>query len=97
MRELRNHLRRTALGHAPADGLGPVAASSGNGGSGFSIDLSLPYQECTNRATAQFERAYLAALRREAGGNISKAARMAQTDRTYLSRLLAKYSMKAID
>jgi transcriptional regulator with GAF, ATPase, and Fis domain len=55
------------------------------------IDLSLPFKDCKTMAVDRFERAYLQILMKEAAGNVSKAARIAQTDRTYLSRLLVKH------
>jgi DNA-binding NtrC family response regulator len=43
---------------------------------------------------AEFEQGYLSALLQQAGGNISKAARMAKMDRMYLYRLLQRYELR---
>jgi two-component system, NtrC family, response regulator GlrR len=89
VRELRNYLRRLVLGEARAPGelaTAPAVSES-------TIDLALPFKENKLRATERFERAYLQSLMRQAEGNISKAARIAQTDRTYLSRMLSRYKI----
>ena len=57
------------------------------------MDLSLSFKAAKEAAVGRFERAYLAALLDKTKGNISEAARQAQTDRTYLSRLLNKYNI----
>ena len=98
VRELRNYLRRIALGEphvliAPAT---PTAAAEPRELM-ETIDLSLAFKDGKMRAIEHFERAYLLALMKETEGNVSKAARLAQTDRTYLSRLLAKHSIRPVD
>jgi transcriptional regulator with GAF, ATPase, and Fis domain len=93
VRELRNYLRRMAFGDDCCSPLGPITTTASVPAEAFEVDLALPFKECKNRATERFERHYLQALIKEAGGNISKAARMAQTDRTYLSRLLSRYNI----
>lgn len=87
VRELRNYVRRLAF-DAQAQ---PEAAGAPTTGSHPAVDLSRPFKNAKEEAIATFERAYLTALLDRTGGNISHAARIAQTDRTYLSRLLAKY------
>jgi transcriptional regulator with GAF, ATPase, and Fis domain len=91
VRELRNYLRRLALGEARS--LADSAAPAQKEGLQLEIDLAVPFKESKLRATERFERAYLQALMKLAEGNISKASRLAQTDRTYLSRLLARYGL----
>lgn len=90
IRELRNHLRRIALGEV-ANPTAPAGQPEIK--EPCSIDLSIPFKDCKMKAIEQFERTYLSALMKACHGNISKAARTAQTDRTYLSRLLTKYSI----
>jgi DNA-binding NtrC family response regulator len=100
VRELRNHLRRFALGEPALQALAAIGTPASPtltapaAASAEAIDLAVPFREHKARATELFERRYLEVLMREAGGNISKAARIAQTDRTYLSRMLDKYGLK---
>ena len=50
------------------------------------------YHAAKDRVVAQFEREYLTRLVGRAGGNMSKAARLASIDRTTLYRLMDKHS-----
>jgi DNA-binding NtrC family response regulator len=52
-----------------------------------------PYHTAKDRVIAQFETEYLARLIQRAGGNMSKAARMAKVDRTTLYRLAEKHGV----
>jgi transcriptional regulator with GAF, ATPase, and Fis domain len=87
-REMRNYLRRLTLGQAVAPDAGGVADDDE-----VEVDISVPFKDAKEGAIVRFERRYLSALLEAAGGNISQAARIAQTDRTYLSRLVAKYRL----
>ena len=49
------------------------------------------YHTARDRVLAEFEKEYLEYVVREAGGNISDAARMAGVDRTTLYRLMEKH------
>ena len=49
-----------------------------------------PYHTARRQVLAEFERRYLTVLLNRAGGNMSKAARMAGVDRTTLYRLMEK-------
>ncbi|MBK8480640.1 MAG: sigma 54-dependent Fis family transcriptional regulator [Proteobacteria bacterium] len=101
VRELRNHLRRLALGAAESLGAGAALAGGLGGGaaqpapSSLALDLAVSFREAKEQAVGRFERAYLEALLRHTGGNVSQAARLAQTDRTYLSRLLLKHGVSS--
>jgi DNA-binding NtrC family response regulator len=53
-----------------------------------SASLRLSFREAKEEAIAQWERDYLPRLMREAGGNLSRAARMARIDRGHLRELL---------
>jgi len=58
--------------------------------------LAMPdeaYHVAKDRITAQFEKDYLNRLIARAGGNMSKAARLAKVDRTTLYRLMEKHSI----
>jgi DNA-binding NtrC family response regulator len=64
------------------------------------VEASLPmvvtddaYHVAKDRITAQFEKDYLNRLIGRAGGNMSKAARLAKVDRTTLYRLMEKHSI----
>jgi DNA-binding NtrC family response regulator len=46
---------------------------------------------------SRFEKEYLARLVSRAGGNMSKAARLARIDRTTLYRLMEKHSFRRDD
>ena len=109
VRELRNAIDRAlALGPweaerdrepgsphgSPVDSCGP---SGPPGSPGPAIDLSRPFKEARDDWTATFERAYLAALLAEHGGNIRAAARAAGIDRVHLYRLLALHGLRRGD
>lgn len=59
--------------------------------------LDGPFHEVKDRVIAQFERDYLARLVGRAGGNMSKAARQANVDRTTLYRLMEKHGLQRDD
>jgi DNA-binding NtrC family response regulator len=55
------------------------------------------YHAAKDRVVAQFEREYLTRLINRAGGNMSKAARLACIDRTTLYRLMEKHGFRRDD
>jgi DNA-binding NtrC family response regulator len=55
------------------------------------------YHSAKDRVIAQFEREYLSRLVGRAGGNMSKAARLASIDRTTLYRLMDKHAFQRND
>ncbi len=59
-----------------------------------SVDLNAPYTQQKDAVVDAFSRVYLRALMARAAGNQTDAARMADLDRTYLGRLLAKYGFR---
>jgi DNA-binding NtrC family response regulator len=59
--------------------------------------LDEAYHTAKDRVVAQFEREYLTRLVNRAGGNMSKAARLASIDRTTLYRLMDKHSFHRDD
>ena len=59
-----------------------------------SVVLSRSLNPPTPEEVTAFERAYLAALLEQAGGNMSKAARTAGIDRMYLHRLVQKHGLR---
>ena len=52
-----------------------------------------PFHQVKERVIAEFEKAYLRRLVGRAGGNMSKAARLANVDRTTLYRLMDKHNL----
>jgi DNA-binding NtrC family response regulator len=58
------------------------------------VDLGTPYATQKDALVDRFTRRYLDALMQRAGGNQSVASRLADLDRTYLGKMLAKYGMK---
>ncbi len=55
------------------------------------------YHSAKDRVVAQFEKEYLTRLVSRAGGNMSKAARLASIDRTTLYRLMDKHAFHRDD
>ncbi len=55
------------------------------------------YRRAKQRAMVEFERTFLARAIRSTGGNISEAARLIQTERRHLSRLLKKHGLDPIN
>jgi DNA-binding NtrC family response regulator len=53
-----------------------------------------PYHAAKDRLIAEFEREYLSRLSARAGGNMSRAARLANIDRTTLYRLMEKHNIR---
>jgi DNA-binding NtrC family response regulator len=95
VRELRNVIARAA-----ALCQGDVIAEADVAGEGFgfrgsvaereALDLAGTFAEAKSHAIERFEQAYLAALLRRCGGNLSKASRQADIARNHLRALLKK-------
>jgi DNA-binding NtrC family response regulator len=96
-RELRNVIERAcALSHGSRleieDALDQPAA--GGTGPGSPVELDLPFKEAKARIIDDFERAYIGALLKRHGGNLSAAARAADIDRKHLRELLRKHGLR---
>ncbi len=97
VRELRNYVERSVVLQSASPTLrrgqggvgGPAATGPVNG-----IDLSVPFRIAKDAVIDSFERSYLSQLLEAAGGNMSKAARMAGMDRMYLHRLVQKHGLR---
>jgi DNA-binding NtrC family response regulator len=96
VRELRNLVARAAalseegvikLEDLSSGGFGYRAASS------ELVDEEVAFATAKQRAVSRFERSYLEALMRRAGGNISRAAREADLARHHLRDLLRKHGL----
>ncbi|RLB56761.1 MAG: hypothetical protein DRJ42_02485 [Deltaproteobacteria bacterium] len=93
VRELRNVVEATlVMGEAPPLGDAPT----GPDGTMDVVEAALGhgYKEARGAVLDDFERRYCDALLSRAGGNVSRAARDARMDRTYLIKLLVKHGLK---
>ena len=85
----------TALVRGPGDSLKTEAGGHlVEAGESFAELVELPYREARGRLLEKFESAYLEHLLKRAEGKVSKAARIASMNRSYLRQLLARYNPK---
>ncbi len=99
VRELRNVIEAAvAMGEAPLlDATATPArpeAPHGDAATSPAGILGLPYKDARAQVLAEFERGYLRHIVDRAGGNVSRAARDAQIDRTHLIELLRKHGIR---
>ncbi|MEZ4362032.1 MAG: sigma 54-interacting transcriptional regulator [Kofleriaceae bacterium] len=91
VRELRNAVESMLLmGTSHEFGGGAAGAGGVDGDPG----LELPYKEARAEVTRAFEERYLRSLLTRADGNVSKAARIAQMDRSHLIELLRRHQLR---
>src|SRR5690606_37033744 len=91
VRELRNWVEATlAIGEAEA----PVPRSLPPLELGFEELVDLPYKDARGRLLDKFEKEYCEHLMTSTKGNVSKAARVARMDRSYLIKLLQRHQLK---
>jgi transcriptional regulator with PAS, ATPase and Fis domain len=100
VRELQNVIEHVAVLAEPDQVLEandiPVYDDSGEAPSEQALVLPVSdeaYHPAKEKVIARFERDYLARLVTRAGGNMSKAARLANVDRTTLYRLMDKHNV----
>src|SRR5687767_3488205 len=99
VRELQNVIEHVAVLVEPDQDIQPadipVYDDAGADGAGDRSSLlpanDEPYHAAKERVVARFEKEYFARLVARAGGNMSKAARLAGVDRTTLYRLMDKH------
>ncbi len=106
VRELQNVIEHAVVLLEPGEPIQPEDIPSIDGtplgesfGGGFAV-LSggdEKYHDARERIIGHFEREYLTWLVRRAGGNMSKAARIAGVDRTTLYRLSEKHGLERSD
>jgi DNA-binding NtrC family response regulator len=103
VRELQNAIEHVAVLAEPNQPIGaddipthdePVAAGRGAASGVPAGVLDDAYHLAKDRLVAHFEKEYLSRLVTRAGGNMSKAARLASIDRTTLYRLMEKHSFR---
>jgi transcriptional regulator with GAF, ATPase, and Fis domain len=67
-------------------------AATAPGGTG-TFDPKIPFRDAKTQAIAQWEQWYLRELLAYAHGNLSQAARIVQSDRSYLRKLIRRYAI----
>jgi DNA-binding NtrC family response regulator len=104
VRELQNVIEHVAVLSEPGHSIRPQDIPVYDDSPGVPVRTTLPtaimdepYHAAKDRLIAEFEREYLARLTTRAGGNMSRAARLANIDRTTLYRLMEKHSMRRDD
>ncbi len=71
----------------------PAAAHEGAAHEGaMPFDPTIPFREAKNQAIARWERWYIRQLLAHTNGNLSQAARIVQSDRSYLRKLVRRYA-----
>ena len=100
VRELRNYVERSIVLQTARMSL-PSPISTRSGGprikGGGEVDVGVPFKVAKDALIDGFERSYLRAILEAAGGNMTKAARMAGIDRMYLHRLVQKHGTRDRD
>ena len=100
VRELQNAIEHAVVFLKPGAPIGPVDIPSMQNAQQVQTATPMrfgwidePYHAARDRITAEFERSYLTAVVNQAGGNMSKAARIAGIDRTTIYRLMEKHGL----
>jgi DNA-binding NtrC family response regulator len=104
VRELQNLIEHIAVLAEPGQSIRPDDIPFYDEPVSAPSDASIPtalldegYYSARDKLVSNFERAYLSRLVGRAGGNMSKAARMASIDRTTLYRLLERHQLHGRD
>jgi DNA-binding NtrC family response regulator len=104
VRELQNVLEHVAVLAEPGQHLSPEDIAFFDDATPPTVDTGIPqtmldggYHMAKDRLVTCFEKEYLSRLVTRAGGNMSKAARLASIDRTTLYRLMEKHSVRRDD
>jgi DNA-binding NtrC family response regulator len=98
VRELQNVIEYLAVLADPGQALQPADIPFYETSSNEVVENSIPsslfdegYHAAREKLVSNFEKAYLSRVVDRAGGNMSKAARLASVDRTTLYRLIERY------
>ena len=103
VRELQNVIEHLSVLAEPGRPIEPAeiplyeeeSTPAAGGGVGLPAGIfAEPFHTAKEQLIAHFEREYLTRLAARAGGNMSKAARLAGIDRTTLYRLMEKHAMR---
>ncbi|MFO0567952.1 MAG: sigma 54-interacting transcriptional regulator [Polyangiaceae bacterium] len=95
VRELRNLVASAlAMGRKPSLDAVTTAAPGGADHDVIESVLSLSYKEARGELLERFERRYLEALLQRSEGNVRRAARVAQMNRSYLIDLLKRHDIR---
>ncbi len=105
VRELQNMIEHTAVVADPGkalhasdfpvyDDVPDAPGASGDATTFAGSYMNDAYHVAKDKLVAQFEKEYLARLVSRAGGNMSRAARLAGIDRTTLYRLMEKHELR---
>ncbi|WP_437815782.1 sigma 54-interacting transcriptional regulator [Sorangium sp. So ce1078] len=97
VRELRNAVARAlSLGAAGGAG-GPLAPAVAHGGAqgAPAVDLNEPLLAGRERVAEAYERAYLDAVLKQTGGNVSHAAELARVNRKFIQRAMKRYALRS--
>src|ERR671921_828743 len=104
VRELQNVIEHVAVLAEPDQTIQPNDIPVYDDGSEWPAETVAPpgimdeaYHPAKDRVVVQFEKEYLTRLISRAGGNMSKAARLASIDRTTLYRLMDKHEFQRDD
>jgi DNA-binding NtrC family response regulator len=93
VRELRNAVEKVlVLGDLGADHTSSAPLPDQQ----VPFDGSVSFKMAKEEAVAAWEQSYLASLLRHANGNVSRAARVAQMDRSHLRDLLRRYRLAGV-
>ena len=96
-RELRNVIERYAVLGSPGLASDPRNAAGGADAGATPDALRVPFHEARRGALDAFERDYLAAALKRAGGNVARAAEIAQVGRGSLYRMLDRLGLSPRD
>ena len=104
VRELQNVIEHVAVLAEAGQQLNPDDIAFYDDAAPVTADTGIPtvmldgaYHLAKDRLVTHFEKEYLSRLVTRAGGNMSKAARLASIDRTTLYRLMEKHSVRRED
>jgi DNA-binding NtrC family response regulator len=104
VRELQNVIEHVAVLAEPGQAIQPADIPIYEDGADWPVDAAVnsavldeAFHMAKDNVIAQFEREYLTRLVSRAGGNMSKAARLAGVDRTTLYRLMDKHNFQRDD